>query len=139
MRLALGAFLFAIAVFAVAVALIVTLVVEAVHVRAGDGGISGTASWYGPGEGVATPWCTWTLRHTKGCGTVLIRADATGREVTAPVIDWCQCYVGTDHERVIDLEWGVVDSLGLDRAAGLYAVTYWRVGGELIPNTAFHR
>lgn len=88
---------------------------------------TGTASWYGPGNGVATQWCTWTLRHTQGCGYLRIQSHETGIVVTAPVIDWCQCYRGTSDERIVDLQWGVVDALGLERSQGLYEVTTWRV------------
>lgn len=87
------------------------------------GAVSGTASWYGPGNGVAMPFCTWTYRHTYGCGSVLITSLDTGLSVVAPVIDYCQCYVGTAQERIVDLQWGVVTALGLDISRGLYPVT----------------
>lgn len=93
----------------------------------------GTASWFGPGDGVATQWCTWTLRHTEGCGLLAVQSHRTGITVIAPVIDWCQCYRGTSQERIVDLQWSVVDALGLDRADGLYAVTTWRVGSNRLP------
>jgi len=41
----------------------------------------GIASHYGPGNGVAMNFCTWTLRHTRGCGQVIITSHATGRSV----------------------------------------------------------
>jgi len=85
--------------------------------------ITGLASWYGPGDGVATPWCTWTYRHDHGCGSVLIRSLDTGMAAVAPVIDFCSCYVGTPQERIIDLQLGVVGALGLDPAQGLYRVS----------------
>jgi len=87
--------------------------------------VTGTASWYGPGSGVAMPFCTWTYRNTTpgGCGYVLITAQATGLSTVAPVIDYCQCYVGTPQVRIIDLQLGVVAALGLDPARGLYTVT----------------
>lgn len=87
------------------------------------GAVTGTASWYGPGNGVAMPFCTWTYRHTNGCGAVLITSVDTGLSTVAPVIDYCQCYVGTPQERIIDLQWGVVSALGLDISRGLYLVT----------------
>jgi hypothetical protein len=77
-------------------------------VVAAFGPISGTASHYGPGSGVAMPFCTWTVRNTQGCGWVAITSAQTGITVEAPVIDYCQCYVGTPQERIIDLQWGVV-------------------------------
>lgn len=95
-------------------------------VRAG-GGITGVASWYGPGNGVAMPFCTWTYRNTVGCGSVLITSLDTGQSTVAPVIDYCQCYVGTPQERIVDLQLGVVAALGLDPSRGLFRVTV--VGG----------
>ena len=100
--------------------------------------VHGPASHYGPGTGVATQWCTWTLRHSTGCGTLTIQSDQTGLTVIAPVIDWCQCYRGTAMERIVDLQWSVVAALGLDLADGLYPVTVWRGGGSPpdLPDTA---
>lgn len=98
--------------------------------------LTGVASWYGPGTGVATQWCTWTLRHQIGCGFLAIQSHDTGLVVIAPVIDWCQCYRGTPNERIVDLQLGVVGALGLDPAAGLYAVMTWPVDTAGLPDTA---
>jgi hypothetical protein len=95
--------------------------------------LDGTASWYGPGNGVATQWCTWTLRHTQGCGMLAIQSHQTGLVVIAPVVDWCQCYRDTPQERIVDLQWGVVAALGLDKSQGLYPVTTWSVSGSGLP------
>jgi hypothetical protein len=88
-------------------------------VRWGDG----IASHYGPGGGVAMNFCTWTLRHTEGCGWVRITSHDTGRTVTAPVVDFCDCYTGSADERIVDLQYGVLAALGLTPARGLYPVT----------------
>lgn len=88
---------------------------------------AGIASHYGPGTGVATQWCTWTLRHSASCGWVQIQSHDTGIVVLAPVVDWCQCYRGTANERIVDLQWGVLAALGLDPALGLYDVSLWRI------------
>ena len=82
----------------------------------------GTASHYGPGNGAAMNYCTWTLRHSQGCGTVRITALDTGRTVHVPVVDFCDCYTGTPDERIVDLQYGVVTQLGLDLGQGLYPV-----------------
>jgi len=97
--------------------------------------VTGIASWYGPGEGVAMPFCTWTYRHEHGCGSVIIRSLDTGMAAVAPVVSYCQCYVGTPQERIIDLQLGVVGALGLDPARGLYRVTVEPFNGTF-PDTA---
>lgn len=94
----------------------------------------GIASHYGPGNGVAMNFCTWELRHGSGCGSVTITSLETGLTVRAPVIDYCDCYTGTDRERIIDLQYGVVAALGLDLAKGLYPVIVKR--DSQIPDTA---
>lgn len=112
------------------------------HVGAAEPKRDGVASHYGPGTGVATQWCTWTLRHTSGCGLLAIQSHQTGLVAIAPVVDWCQCHRGTADERIVDLQWGVVAALGLDPADGLYDVTTWPVGQSIsihsssIPDTA---
>lgn len=68
-------------------------------------------------------FCTWTWRHTHGCGAVLITSAQTGRRVIAPVVDFCDCYTGTGQERIVDLQTGVLADLGLSRSAGIYTVT----------------
>ena len=116
------------------VAALVLLGLLAAPVQA-SGPITGIASWYGPGEGVAMPFCTWAYRHTYGCGAVIIRSLDTGMAVVAPVIDYCQCYVGTPQERIIDLQLSVVGALGLDPSKGLFRVSVEAFSGEL-PDTA---
>jgi hypothetical protein len=120
------------------VALLLGLALSQV-VRAGDGWVQGTASEYGPGTGVAMPFCTWTLRHAEGCGWVRIQSLQTGVTVVVRVVDFCSCYVGTDNERIVDLQYGVVAAMGLERAQGLYPVQLQRLGSDpngLLPNTA---
>jgi rare lipoprotein A (peptidoglycan hydrolase) len=104
---------------------------------ASDDKQSGIASWYGSGSGVATQWCTWTLRHAAGCGLLAVQSQQTGIVVIVSVVDWCQCYRGTPDERIVDLQPGVVAALGLDLTQGLYPVTIWIVDSETgMPDTA---
>jgi rare lipoprotein A (peptidoglycan hydrolase) len=91
----------------------------------------GTASMYGPGNGAAHNACTWTRRHTVGCGSVRITAVDTGRSVVVPLVDFCDCYLGdgdASNDRLIDLQYGVVDALGLNRSRGLWHVVVTPVG-----------
>lgn len=104
----------------------------------------GIASEYGPGDGVATNWCTWKVRMTIGCGTVTITAKQTGRSVTVPVVDFGDLYTGTPKQRIVDLQFGVVAALGLDQSAGLWPVSVARgpdplavpAGQVRVPDTA---
>lgn len=121
-------------------AALVLLGLAAGTVRGAEPGVSGIASHYGPGTGVATPWCTWELRHGNGCGWVRIESADTGLVVEAPVIDWCACVVPGSSQpiRIVDLQWGVVDALGLERSTGLYRVTVWLIpdGPVFLADTA---
>lgn len=97
----------------------------------------GIASHYGPGNGVAMNFCTWERRHNTGCGTVTIRSLDTGAEVVVPVVDFCDCYTGTGMERIVDLQYGVVEALGLDPVRGLYPVYVFREAiVPTLPDTA---
>lgn len=86
---------------------------------------NGIASHYGPGSGVAMNFCTWTFRHEHGCGSVVVKSLETGLQAMVPVVDYCDCYTGTPDERIIDLQYGVVQSLGLSMSRGLYEVEVW--------------
>lgn len=86
----------------------------------------GTGSHYGPGNGVAMNFCTWTRRNSVGCGAVTITSLDTGLSVTVPVVDFCDCYTTTPRERIIDMQWSVLHSLGLNTSQGLYRVKVWR-------------
>ena len=93
----------------------------------------GIASYYAPGGGVAMNFCTWTRRHSSGCGRVSITALSTGRHVTVPVVDFCDCYTGTSDERIVDLQTGVLAALGLNPSRGLYQVVVERPGQAAAP------
>ncbi len=111
---------------------------SAAAVRGAEPGTSGWASHYGPGNGVAMHFCTWTLRHASGCGWVRIQSADTGLVVEAPVVDYCFCHVepSSHPDRIVDLQYGVVDALGLDRSQGLYQVTVWLIpdGPAFLPD-----
>jgi hypothetical protein len=70
-------------------------------------------------------FCTWAYRNEHGCGSVTISSVDTGITVTVPVVDYCDCYTGTSDQRIVDLQWGVLDALGLDSSRGLYEVEVW--------------
>lgn len=120
-------------------AALVALLMLVAPVQAG-GPVTGIASHYGPGFGAAMPFCTWTYRHAHGCGSMLVTSLDTGRSAVVPIIDYCQCYVGTPNERIIDLQWDVVTALGLDLSRGLYRVTIEPTTGTVvIPNSSMLR
>lgn len=68
-------------------------------------------------------FCIWELRHSEGCGWVRITSHDTGITVTAEVVDFCDCWVRSSRQRIVDLQYGVVAALGLDLSRGLYPVT----------------
>ncbi len=86
-----------------------------------DGPTQGVASTY-PGDTAAANWCSWTLRHSVGCGTWTVQSLTTGVTITVSPGEFCHCYWMTDR-RLIDLTPDQVRALGLDPADGLFAVT----------------
>lgn len=86
----------------------------------------GIASHYGPGNGVAMNFCTWVLRHEQGCGYATITSLDTGLSVRVPIVDFCDCYTGTDNQRIVDLQYGVLEALGLNYSGGLFEVSVSR-------------
>jgi hypothetical protein len=101
-----------------------------------DGPNAGKASWY-PGVVAAANWCTWPF---DGCGAVAVQSHATGLVITIAVQSFCDCYTGTDHERLIDLTRNQVIALGLDPDDGIFAVTVTPLRvDEGIPDTAMEK
>ena len=100
-----------------------------VHVRGAEP-VEGTASWYHATTGVAMPFCTWTLRHSAGCGWARIQSQQTGVVIVTPVIDYCECYGGS---RLVDLSIGARAALGLDPELGLYQVMVERIDAPVDP------
>jgi len=88
-------------------------------------GLSGTATWYCCTAGYSVS------AVVAAAGPRLRVGDWRGRTVTVcagrcarvRLVDWCQCYRGTSHERLIDLQIGAVRTLGLDPSRGVYRVT----------------
>lgn len=98
-----------------------------------DGPTDGIASTY-PGVTAAANWCSWTLRHSVGCGTWTVQSHVTGVTIVVTPGEFCQCYWMTDR-RLIDLIPDQVRALGLDPADGLFAVTVTPLAAAL-PDTA---
>lgn len=71
-------------------------------------------------------FCTWVFRNEVGCGFITVYSFDTGVTVRVPVVDFCDCYTGTSDERIVDLQYGVLEALGLNPAQGLYEVEVWR-------------
>lgn len=46
----------------------------------------------------------------------------TGFAVRVPIVEFCDCYTGTNNQRIVDLQYDVVVALGLDISRGLYPV-----------------
>lgn len=78
----------------------------------------GIASWW-HGKVAAVPSCTWPWTD---CPPVQVQSLDTGMVIVVTPAMWCQCYVGTSDERLIDLTTSQLAALGLDPAQGLYRV-----------------
>lgn len=82
--------------------------------------LTGTASWYNNGSGfygAAGP----QLRHGDWRGSY-VRVCTNDQCIKVQLTDWCQCYKGTERERLIDLSLDAFRSLA-SPSRGLVRVT----------------
>jgi rare lipoprotein A (peptidoglycan hydrolase) len=113
---------------AVLVVLALGLLVLGFTARPVRGATRGTASWYDNGPGLYG--AVHSFRFGDPTYQVKVTAD-NGRSVVVTVVDYCECYVGTDAERIIDLSpsaFAALSPTGL--GAGLLHVTVQVVGAS---------
>lgn len=95
-------------------------------------GVGLASTWAGPGA--ARNDCVWPWQR---CQPVSVHSILTGRTIRVQPAMFCDCYTGTRHQRLIDLDPDQLAALGLDPADGLYAVEVRPVGA--LPDTALRR
>jgi hypothetical protein len=78
----------------------------------------GTASMW-PGPGAARNDCEFPWRD---CQTIRVESLQTGLAITVTPTMYCDCLTGTARERIVDLDPGMIEALGLEPTAGLWPV-----------------
>lgn len=94
----------------------------------------GLASWYA-GPGVARNDCLWPWEH---CQAITITSSQTGRSVTVTPTMFCDCYTGTNRQRLVDLDPAALRALGLNPAQGLFPVVVQPASSSTLPDTAMN-
>lgn len=94
----------------------------------------------GPTDGIASTWggssaaANWCVYPFTDCTPIRVESLVTGRSIEVTPAMYCHCYWLTDR-RLVDLTTDQVLALGLDPAAGLFAVRVTPLR-DALPDTA---
>lgn len=100
-------------------------------------GVLGVASWYADKLRPAGALYAAMPRYRRGGPAQKVMACAGSRCVTVPVVDFCQCHVGTPDERLIDLSPAAFSRLA-PLSVGLIEVSLTRCG-RVLPGVFYYQ